>query len=48
LVEIVVLVGARPYALPQRSAIELRDLIWYAEANAAAPDARTPILRQDR
>jgi hypothetical protein len=27
LVEIVVLVGARPYALPERSAIELRDLI---------------------
>jgi hypothetical protein len=27
LVEIVVLVGARPYALPERSAIELRELI---------------------
>jgi hypothetical protein len=26
-VEIVVLIGARPYALPERSAIEVRDLI---------------------
>jgi hypothetical protein len=35
LVEIVVLVGARSYALPERSAIELRDLI-----RTRAPDDR--------
>jgi hypothetical protein len=35
LVEIVVLVGARPYALPERSAIELRDL-----NRTRAPDDR--------
>jgi hypothetical protein len=35
LVEIVVLVGARPYALPERCAIELRDLI-----RTRAPDDR--------
>jgi hypothetical protein len=34
-VEIVVLIGARPYALPERSAIELRDLI-----RTRAPDDR--------
>jgi hypothetical protein len=34
-VEVVVLVGARPYPLPERSAIELRDLI-----RTRAPDDR--------
>jgi hypothetical protein len=35
LVEVVVLVGAPPYALPERSAIELRDLV-----RTRAPDDR--------